>query len=74
MRSWWTINGRWARDDADEAMIGADLADQLHIDAPGMTITLSRGNAAATVTVVGIYDSGDEEKAPSMFPRRRCRN
>lgn len=74
MRSWWTINGRWARDDADEAMIGADLADQLHIDAPGLTITLSRGNAAATVTVVGIYDSGDEEKAPSMFPRRRCRN
>lgn len=68
MRSWWTINGRWARDDADEAMIGADLADQLHIDAPGMTITLSRGNAAATVTVVGIYDSGDEEKGAVYVP------
>lgn len=68
MRSWWTINGRWARDDADEAMIGADLADQLHIDAPGMTITLSRGNAAATVTVVGIYDSGDEENGAVYVP------
>ena len=68
MRSWWTINGRWARDDADEAMIGADLADQLHIDAPGMTITLSRGNTAATVTVVGIYDSGDEENGAVYVP------
>ena len=55
-------------DDADEAMIGADLADQLHIDAPGMTITLSRGNAAATVTVVGIYDSGDEENGAVYVP------
>lgn len=68
MRSWWTVNGRWARDDADEAMIGADLADQLHIDAPGMTITLSRGNTAATVTVVGIYDSGDEENGAVYVP------
>ena len=83
MRSWWTINGRWARDDADEAMIGADLADQLHIDAPGMTITLSRGNAAATVTVVGIYDSGRRGKrrrlcslgdvAGTERPDRQCR-
>ena len=63
-----TNNGRWARDDADEAMIGADLADQLHIDAPGMTITLSRGNTAATVTVVGIYDSGDEENGAVYVP------
>lgn len=33
-----------------------------------MTITLSRGNAAATVTVVGIYDSGDEENGAVYVP------
>lgn len=63
MRSWWTVTGEWVTDDSDEIMIGAELAEELGIDSTGGTITLGYGDSAMVFTVVGIYDSGDDENS-----------
>lgn len=68
MRSWWSVEGAWAADDSDEAMLGADLADSLGVTAPGGSVTLSYGGVTTTCTVVGIYDSGDEENGSLYLP------
>lgn len=68
MRSWWTVDGEWAADDSDEAMLGADLAERLGVTEPGGDITLTYGDATATLTVVGIYDSGDDENDAVYLP------
>ena len=62
MRSWWTVDGRWATDGTDEAMIGKDLAAALGVTAAsGGTVTLTRGDTSMDFTIVGVYDSGDDE-------------
>ncbi|NMM93449.1 ABC transporter permease [Bifidobacterium oedipodis] len=65
MRSWWTVEGKWPKDDSAEVMIGKSLADSQHI-AIGDTITMTKvvGGDKQTrqdMTVTGIFDSGDDE-------------
>lgn len=72
MRSWWKVDGEWASDDADEAMVGSALAQQLGVTVGG-SITLS-GDAAGsasssrTLRVVGIYESGDDDETAVYAP------
>ncbi|MBW3079072.1 ABC transporter permease [Bifidobacterium simiiventris] len=65
MRSWWKIEGAWPKDDTDQGMIGATLAQQLGVKI-GDTVTLKKTTASGkhneqAIKIVGIYDSGDDE-------------
>ncbi|MBT1176926.1 ABC transporter permease [Bifidobacterium callimiconis] len=64
MRSWWTVQGAWPKDDTDQAMIGVNLADKLGVKI-GDTLTLTKTTASGVnnvqpVKIVGTYDSGDD--------------
>ena len=64
LRTWWDLtDGRWideASGDADtEIMVGSALAKRENLKA-GDTVALTGKNGAETVTVVGIFDSGDD--------------
>ncbi|MBT1161398.1 FtsX-like permease family protein [Bifidobacterium sp. SO1] len=65
MRSWWKIEGAWPKDDTDQGMIGATLAQQLGVGV-GDTVTLKKTTASGkhneqAIKIVGVYDSGDDE-------------
>ncbi|MBW3093576.1 ABC transporter permease [Bifidobacterium sp. 82T10] len=65
MRSWWKISGAWPKDDTDQGMIGATLAQQLGVKI-GDTVTLKKTTASGkhneqAIKIVGVYDSGDDE-------------
>lgn len=55
---WWNLQGRWP--DGDEAVIGADLARQLHLK-PGDSLAYAGTAAAQTVKVAGIVATGGDE-------------
>ena len=64
LRTWWDLtDGRWideASGDADtEIMVGSALAKRENLKA-GDTVALTGKNGAETVTVVGVFDSGDD--------------
>ena len=71
MRSWWTVDGAWAKDDANEVMVGKTLAESQGIKV-GDTITLSKAvgdhQNRADMTVTAIYDSGDDENNTVYLP------
>lgn len=67
MRSWWTIEGEWASDDADQAMLGSTLAKNLGASV-GDTVTIGKDGAERTLTVTGIYTSGDDEDSDLYLP------
>lgn len=63
MRSWWTVQGNWPKDDTAQGMIGKDLATKLGVNI-GDTLPLSKTTASGkhntqNITITGIYDSGD---------------
>lgn len=60
MRSWWTMEGSWPADDAEQAVIGSDLAGRLGLSA-GDTVTLTTPTDSRTLTVTGVYTSGDSD-------------
>ena len=65
LRSWWDItDGEWLNEQALDsdayAMVGYDLAKALGIKAND-TITLQGEAGKESVTVIGIYESGDDE-------------
>lgn len=65
MRSWWKVSGAWPKDDTDQGMIGATLAQQLGVGV-GDTVTLKKTTASGkhneqAIRIVGVYDSGDDE-------------
>ena len=60
MRSWWQTQGRWPKDDTDEAMVGKDLAATLGVSI-GDTLTLDSDGRTRTVRIVGQFDSGDND-------------
>ena len=60
MRSWWTMEGSWPADDADQAVVGSDLAARPGPSA-GDTHTLPTPTASRTPTVTGVYTSGDSD-------------
>lgn len=59
LRSWWNIEGSWAPDSNDTAMVGSAYAASHNI-ALGDTIELSRDTRTRVVKVAGIFTSGDE--------------
>ncbi len=72
MRSWWEIKeGKWLDEQADpemsSAMIGSDIAEKEGISV-GDTITLSGTKGDATVTIVGIFESGGTEDEEIYMP------
>ena len=60
MRSWWTMEGSWPDDDADQAVVGSDLAGRLGLSA-GDTVTLTTPTGSRALTVTGVYTSGDSD-------------
>ena len=57
MRSWWTMEGSWPADDAEQAVIGSG---RLGLSA-GDTVTLTTPTGSRTLTVTGVYTSGDSD-------------
>ena len=60
MRSWWTMEGSWPADDADQAIVGSDLAGRLGLTT-GDTLTLTTSTGSRALTVTGVYTSGDSD-------------
>ena len=60
MRSWWTMEGSWPADDADQAVVGSNLAGRLGLSA-GDTVTLTTPTGSRPLTVTGVYTSGDDD-------------
>ena len=60
MRSWWTLKGSWPADDADQAVVGSDLAGRLGLS-EGDTVTLTTPTGSRPLTVTGVYTSGDSD-------------
>ena len=60
MRSWWTMEGSWPADDADQAVVGSDLAGRLGLS-EGDTVTLTTPTGSRPLTVTGVYTSGDDD-------------
>ena len=60
MRSWWTMAGSWPADDADQAVVGSDLAGRLGLS-EGDTVTLTTPTGSRPLTVTGVYTSGDSD-------------
>jgi len=60
MRSWWTLKGSWPADDADQAVVGSNLAGRLGLSA-GDTVTLTTPTGSRPLTVTGVYTSGDDD-------------
>ena len=50
MRSWWTLKGSWPADDADQAVVGSNLAGRLGLSA-GDTVTLTTPTGSRPLTV-----------------------
>ncbi|MDO4899121.1 ABC transporter permease [Actinomyces sp.] len=67
LRSWWTLEGSWPDDEADEAVVGATLAGRLGVTA-GDTLTLSTGTGERSLTVTGVYTSGDDDDGSLYAP------
>lgn len=68
MRSWWDVTGAWIQDSgANQAMVGANLAQRQHIQ-PGQQLTLAVGGRTRTLTVVGIFSSGGAEDDTLVVP------
>ena len=60
MRSWWTLKGSWPADDADQAVVGSNLAGRLGLS-EGDTVTLTTPTGSRPLTVTGVYTSGDSD-------------
>ena len=60
MRSWWTMEGSWPADDADQAVVGSNLAGRLGLS-EGDTVTLTTPTGSRPLTVTGVYTSGDSD-------------
>ncbi|MDO4913742.1 MAG: ABC transporter permease [Bifidobacteriaceae bacterium] len=66
LRSWWSVQGKWAADDSEQVMVGITLAKQLGVSV-GDTITLQKASEQKAA-VVGIFDSGDEDNNTIYMP------
>ena len=75
LRPWWKVQGRWPRDEAGsggrtEAMMGKELAARLGGRQVGDQVKVGLGDQLRTVTIVGIFDSGDADAASLYLPTR----
>ena len=72
LRSWWDMtDGEWldeAKQSGDRyAMIGRELADKLKVSV-GDSVTAAGAKGTEKLTVVGIFESGDDEEANIFTP------
>lgn len=67
MRSWWSVEGNWPKDDTAQAMLGKDLATRLGVSV-GQSIQLSKNDASQSIQMVGIFDSGDDDNSAIYLP------
>ena len=67
LRSWWALEGAWPGDEADEAVVGSALAADLAVGV-GDVVTLSTPLGQRTLTVTGVYTSGDDDDATLYAP------
>lgn len=67
LRSWWTLEGAWPADDAEETVVGSALARRLGITA-GDTLTLSTATGERVLTITGVYTSGDDDDESLYAP------
>lgn len=72
MRSWWNIDGAWAKDNADEVMLGKKLAEQIGVSV-GDHMMVHVGLEAGTYTVAGII-SGDDDANQVFMPSHIVQN
>jgi len=67
LRSWWDLKGSWPQDDADETVVGSELASQLGVH-EGDTVTLAGATGTKELTVTGVYTSGDNDDKTLYAP------
>lgn len=67
MRSWWKMEGSWPSDAASEAVVGTKLAKRLGVS-QGETITVTGPRGEESLTVTGIYVSGDKDDQTFYAP------
>jgi putative ABC transport system permease protein len=64
---WWHVDGRWFTDGADEALVGAGLAQRRGLHS-GDTITVHAGDRERTLRVTGIVSTGGREDNAIVAP------
>jgi putative ABC transport system permease protein len=68
LRAWWKVEGGWIADgDEDLAMVGKVAAKRYAVGL-GDTITLTTDEGERTVTVAGLFTSGDEQDEAIIVP------
>jgi len=66
---WWTVEGRWFEDDAEECLAGAALARRAGLR-PGDRLTVRAGEATRRLTISGLVTTGGPEEESLVAPLR----
>ncbi|HEX9428693.1 MAG TPA: ABC transporter permease [Candidatus Polarisedimenticolia bacterium] len=66
---WWTVEGRWFEDDAEECLAGAALARRAGLR-PGDRLTVRAGDATRRLTISGLVTTGGPEEESLVAPLR----
>ncbi len=59
VKTYWSIEGKWARDDSLDALVGINLAKELNLKI-GDTLTVHHNDTDIKLTVSGILTSGED--------------
>ncbi len=76
LNSYWNVEGKWPKDDSNNALVGINLAQKLGIKI-GDTIKLKHNNTKAQFKVSGILNSGedkDDQIIASLGPVQKLLN
>jgi putative ABC transport system permease protein len=65
--SWWHVDGRWFKDEAQECIVGKSLAARSKLQ-PGDTLQVNSAGRNVTLTVTGILSSGGSEDDAIVAP------
>src|SRR5579871_3447720 len=64
---WWSVDGRWFGDTANEAVAGVALAQRLSLH-PGAMIEVDAGGRSRTLTITGVVSTGGREDNAILAP------
>ncbi|RJF42548.1 ABC transporter permease [Actinomyces sp. 2119] len=67
LRPWWEMEGTWPSDDAEEAVVGTTLAEDLGVGT-GDTVTLTGSQGQRELLIVGVYAAGDDDDETLYAP------
>lgn len=66
---WWTVNGDWFRDTAEECVVGKDLAEKNHLKiGDDLSVTVGAKSYAFSLKVRGILSTGGAEDNAIVAP------